>query len=174
MKDTRRDVNVLNDLTATIGFLKGCAAADTSRLGIVGFCMGGRIAFLAAAATRSFKAAVDFYGGGCYQQWGERPDDLRMDRRGNLQGERKGDGRISSRARLALRRKGANAVAAHLRRESILHQFLDPFDHFAILSYEFLNQRLHLFAGGRLHLEPLPGASIRSLDSPRSPKSSSN
>ena len=35
--------------------------------------MGGRIAFLAAAASPSFKAAVDFYGGGCYQQWGDRP-----------------------------------------------------------------------------------------------------
>lgn len=73
LKHSRRDVNVLNDLSATIDFLKGCANADTSRLGIVGFCMGGRIAVLAAAATTSFNAAVDFYGGGCYQQWGDRP-----------------------------------------------------------------------------------------------------
>jgi carboxymethylenebutenolidase len=73
IKDTRRDANVLNDLTATVDFLRGCATADTSCLGIVGFCMGGRIAVLAAAATQSFKAAVDFYGGGCYQRWGERP-----------------------------------------------------------------------------------------------------
>ena len=71
-KNTRRDINVLNDINATINFLKGCANADTSRLGIVGFCMGGRIAFLAAAATSSFKAAVDFYGGGTYRQWGDR------------------------------------------------------------------------------------------------------
>lgn len=71
-KHTRRDVNVLNDINATINFLKGCANANTSRLGIVGFCMGGRIAFLAAAASKSFKVAVDFYGGGCYQQWGDR------------------------------------------------------------------------------------------------------
>jgi carboxymethylenebutenolidase len=35
--------------------------------------MGGRIAFLGAAATTLFKAAVDFYGGGCYSQWGDRP-----------------------------------------------------------------------------------------------------
>jgi carboxymethylenebutenolidase len=72
-KHTRRDANVLNDLNATINFLKGCANANASRLGIVGFCMGGRIAFLAAAATTAFKAAVDFYGGGCHQQWGDRP-----------------------------------------------------------------------------------------------------
>ena len=71
-KHTRRDANVLNDIGATINFLQGCAHANTSRLGIVGFCMGGRIAFLAAAASTSFRAAVDFYGGGCYQQWGDR------------------------------------------------------------------------------------------------------
>src|ERR1051325_9897676 len=33
----------------------------------------GRTAVLAAAATKSFKAAGDFYGGGTHQQWGERP-----------------------------------------------------------------------------------------------------
>jgi carboxymethylenebutenolidase len=73
IKNERRDVNVLNDLSATINFLRGCTNVDASRLGIVGFCMGGRIAVLGAAATTSFKAAVDFYGGGCYQQWGDRP-----------------------------------------------------------------------------------------------------
>jgi len=73
IKSTRRDVNVLNDLNVAVTFLKGCSKANTARLGIVGFCMGGRIAVLAAAATTSFKAAVDFYGGGCYQQWGDRP-----------------------------------------------------------------------------------------------------
>ena len=73
IKNSRSDVNVLNDINATIGFLKGCATANTSRLGIVGFCMGGRIAFLGAAATTLFTAAVDFYGGGCYSQWGDRP-----------------------------------------------------------------------------------------------------
>ena len=51
IKNSRNDANVMNDIHATINFLKGCATADTSRLGIVGFCMGGRIAFLGAAAT---------------------------------------------------------------------------------------------------------------------------
>jgi carboxymethylenebutenolidase len=73
IKNTRRDVNVINDIHATINFLKGCATADTSRLGVVGFCMGGRIAFLAAAACDVFKATVDFYGGGPNQQLGDRP-----------------------------------------------------------------------------------------------------
>ena len=63
----------MSDIHATINFLKGCATADTSRLGIVGFCMGGRIAFLGAAATTLFKAAVDFYGGGCLLAMGRPP-----------------------------------------------------------------------------------------------------
>ena len=73
IKDSRRDTNVINDIDATITFLRGCANADTAKLGIVGFCMGGRIAFLMAATNKSFKAAVDFYGGGVYSKWGDRP-----------------------------------------------------------------------------------------------------
>jgi carboxymethylenebutenolidase len=69
-KNFRRDTNVINDVNATINYLRGCANADTARLGIIGFCMGGRVAFLMAAATKSFKAAVDFYGGGVYSRWG--------------------------------------------------------------------------------------------------------
>ena len=74
IRPARSDTNVISDLSGTINFLKGSAKADTSRLGIVGFCMGGRVAFLAAAATTSFTAAVDFYGGGVYSKWGtDRP-----------------------------------------------------------------------------------------------------
>jgi len=74
IRPARSDTNVISDLNGTINFLKGCAKADTSKLGIVGFCMGGRVAFLAAAATTSFLAAVDYYGGGVYSRWGtDRP-----------------------------------------------------------------------------------------------------
>jgi carboxymethylenebutenolidase len=73
LKHTRRDANVLSDVNATINYLRGCANANISKLGIVGFCMGGRVAFLLAAASSSFSAAVDFYGGGVYSQWGDRP-----------------------------------------------------------------------------------------------------
>jgi carboxymethylenebutenolidase len=73
IKRTRNDLHVISDINAAVKFLRGCATADTSRLGIIGFCMGGRIAFLMAAADPSFKAAVDFYGGGVYSKWGDRP-----------------------------------------------------------------------------------------------------
>jgi carboxymethylenebutenolidase len=68
---SRLDVQVIKDVNATIAFLHGCAAADTNRLGIVGFCMGGRVAFLMAAANPAFRAAVDYYGGGVHKAWGD-------------------------------------------------------------------------------------------------------
>ena len=70
---SRRDTGVINDVNAAVGFLRGCATADVSKLGIVGFCMGGRVACLMAAANPIFRAAVDFYGGGVYKAWGDGP-----------------------------------------------------------------------------------------------------
>jgi carboxymethylenebutenolidase len=41
-----------------------CAAlADTGKVGIVGFCLGGSVAFAAATRLDGFSAAVGFYGG---------------------------------------------------------------------------------------------------------------
>ena len=36
---------------------------DSDRIGITGFCMGGRVVWLAAATNPHFKAAVPYYGG---------------------------------------------------------------------------------------------------------------
>jgi len=69
----RRDQSVIKDVNAAVDFLAGCATADVGRLGIVGFCMGGRVAFLMAAANPMFRAAVDYYGGGVYKAWGDGP-----------------------------------------------------------------------------------------------------
>jgi len=68
---SRRDAGVIKDVNAAVDFLRGCATADASRVGIVGFCMGGRVTFLMAAASPAFRAAVDFYGGGVYKAWGD-------------------------------------------------------------------------------------------------------
>ena len=50
------------------GYLRDTEAAaaaldGTGKVGIVGFCLGGSIAFLAATRLKGFSAAVGFYGG---------------------------------------------------------------------------------------------------------------
>jgi carboxymethylenebutenolidase len=67
------DVNVVKDVNATVDFLQRHSAVDGRRLGIVGFCMGGRVAYLMAAAQAAFRVAVDYYGGNIMVPWGSGP-----------------------------------------------------------------------------------------------------
>jgi carboxymethylenebutenolidase len=64
------DRRVIADVGATVDFLKRHSAVDAGRVGIIGFCMGGRIVYLAAAAVPEFKAAVTFYPGNTGRAWG--------------------------------------------------------------------------------------------------------
>ena len=56
------EAGVLNDIDASIEYLQKAGFAP-SRVGVVGFCMGGTVAFL-ASARRALGAGVTFYGGG--------------------------------------------------------------------------------------------------------------
>jgi len=56
------DKGLLEDIDATVGLIHGEGIADPS-IGITGFCIGGRMTFL-AGAERALGAAVSFYGGG--------------------------------------------------------------------------------------------------------------
>lgn len=56
------DDQVLADLDATVAWVAGDARADSSRLGITGFCWGGRITWLYAAHNPRLKAGVAWYG----------------------------------------------------------------------------------------------------------------
>ncbi len=56
------DDGVLADVDATIAHVEAQGFAPP-RIGIVGFCFGGRVTFL-VAARRTLGAAVGFYGGG--------------------------------------------------------------------------------------------------------------
>ena len=56
------DAGIVADVDATIGYLRRAGFAD-ERIGIVGFCFGGRVTFL-VATRRRLGAAVGFYGGG--------------------------------------------------------------------------------------------------------------
>ena len=57
------DPEVIADVNAAVDFLLGHPAIDSDRIGITGFCMGGRVTWLAAAVNPNFKAAVPYYGG---------------------------------------------------------------------------------------------------------------
>ncbi|HTZ35631.1 MAG TPA: dienelactone hydrolase family protein [Stellaceae bacterium] len=56
------DYEVLGDLDAAVIYAKGTGKADTKRLGITGFCWGGRPVWLYAAHNPGLKAAVSWYG----------------------------------------------------------------------------------------------------------------
>lgn len=55
------DAQVMSDLDATVAFAGG-SGGDLDRLGITGFCWGGRITWLYAAHSARVKAAVAWYG----------------------------------------------------------------------------------------------------------------
>lgn len=56
------EAGVLNDIDAAIAYLRE-AGFTPARIGVVGFCMGGTVAFL-ASVRRPLGAGVTFYGGG--------------------------------------------------------------------------------------------------------------
>ncbi|MGO9453365.1 MAG: dienelactone hydrolase family protein [Candidatus Binataceae bacterium] len=56
------DAQVAADLDATVAWAKSTGNADTARLGIIGFCWGGRQVWLYAAHNPSLKAGAAFYG----------------------------------------------------------------------------------------------------------------
>jgi carboxymethylenebutenolidase len=61
------DAGVVADLEAAAGALAG------KKLGIVGYCWGGTVAWYGATRTRKFGAAVGWYGGGIAATRTEKP-----------------------------------------------------------------------------------------------------
>lgn len=68
-----RDRNIVADVNAAVDHARALAEVSPDRIGITGFCMGGRVAYLMAASNPAFKAAVVFYGGNIMVPWGEGP-----------------------------------------------------------------------------------------------------
>jgi carboxymethylenebutenolidase len=56
------DAQVMSDLDATVAYAKASGSADTARLGVTGFCWGGRITWLYAEHNPAVKAGVAWYG----------------------------------------------------------------------------------------------------------------
>src|SRR3954464_3942828 len=59
--DSKPDAELLSDLDSTVAWAKS-QGGDTGRLGIIGFCRGGRTVWEYAAHNSSLKAGVAFYG----------------------------------------------------------------------------------------------------------------
>ena len=66
-----RDVEVVSDVNAAIEHAGRTPEVAPDRIGIAGFCMGGRVAYLIATHVQSLRAAVVFYGGNIMIPWGE-------------------------------------------------------------------------------------------------------
>jgi len=66
-----QDRLLVQDIDATVGFLRGHPSVQGQPIGVTGFCLGGRTTFLAAASTRHFQAAVPYYGGNLKVPFGD-------------------------------------------------------------------------------------------------------
>lgn len=67
-----RDDEIIADINATVARLKRMPMT-VAPLGIVGFCMGGRVVYLMACVNPEFRAAAVFYGGNIFKALGEGP-----------------------------------------------------------------------------------------------------
>ena len=56
------DAQVMSDLDAAVAWAAKTGKADAARLGLTGFCWGGRVAWLYAAHNPHLKASVAWYG----------------------------------------------------------------------------------------------------------------
>ncbi len=68
-----RDLEVIADVNAAVEYLQGHSLVDSARLGIIGFCMGGRVSYLMAELNPALRAAVAYYGGNIMVPWGDGP-----------------------------------------------------------------------------------------------------
>lgn len=64
------DAQIIADVKAAVAYLQVQPFVDPQRIGIVGFCFGGRVSYQAAGNVPDLKAAVVFYGGRILQPLG--------------------------------------------------------------------------------------------------------
>jgi carboxymethylenebutenolidase len=62
LMNTLKQEDGLNDLNATVAYLKSAPEVDGTRIGVTGFCMGGSYALMLPCVNPAIKAAVPFYG----------------------------------------------------------------------------------------------------------------
>jgi len=68
------DQQVMADLDSAVDFARATGVADTKRLGVTGFCWGGRATYLYAAHNPAVKAGVAWYGLLAPPMWDPKAD----------------------------------------------------------------------------------------------------
>ena len=68
-----RDDEIVRDLSSAMAHLRSLPGIDPGRCAVIGFCMGGRLAYLFASYDDALGASVVFYGGNIMVAWGEGP-----------------------------------------------------------------------------------------------------
>ena len=68
-----RDNQIVADCNAAIAHLKTMPEVKDDRIGVTGFCMGGRVAYLMATRNPELKASIVFWGGNIMVPWGDGP-----------------------------------------------------------------------------------------------------
>ena len=66
-----KDPEIIKDVSATVEWLAARGDVDMENLGILGHCMGGRMALLGASTNEAFKACVPYYPGNMFKPWSE-------------------------------------------------------------------------------------------------------
>ncbi|MEM7674968.1 MAG: dienelactone hydrolase family protein [Myxococcota bacterium] len=74
------DPRVLSDIQAIEKELHANSQIDNDKIGIMGFCIGGMYAFLAACESSGFACAISYYGSLIYDQKSENKPFAPMDR----------------------------------------------------------------------------------------------
>ena len=67
-----RDTTIVEDASAAVEHVKSLPSF-AGGIGVTGFCMGGRVAYLMATQRDDFGACVVFWGGNIMRPWGEGP-----------------------------------------------------------------------------------------------------
>ena len=68
-----KDSEVVTDIQATVDYLRSRPDVAADQIAVMGHCMGGRVALLAAGSIPDFRAAVVYYGGSVEKSWGDGP-----------------------------------------------------------------------------------------------------
>lgn len=70
------DPDILLGVTASVDYIKAQSLFRGDKIGIVGYCYGGRVSYLAACNITDLSASVVFFGGGINTSLGDGPSPL--------------------------------------------------------------------------------------------------